>query len=311
MKKKLIDEKNSTQSSSHSHSIGFIGLGHMGAPMATNLLKNKYKVFVYDVSEKAIQPLLSNGAIAVKSLQEMALHSDVIITMVQTADQVKKICLGNAGLFNHLNKNALVIDCSSIDIESSRELHETAKSLGIAMCDAPVSGGVVAATNGTLTFMVGGEEKNFKRAESVLSAMGKKIIYAGKAGSGAAAKICNNMILGISMIAVSEAFVLADRLGLSPEKLFEISSNASGACWSLTQYCPWPNILPNVPSSHDYQPGFTAKMMLKDLHLSQSAAESAHVNTPLGKRALELYDQFVKTNEKEIDFSGIIQMLSK
>ncbi|EKD92148.1 MAG: hypothetical protein ACD_29C00156G0002 [uncultured bacterium] len=291
--------------------IGFIGLGHMGNPMVQNLLKNNYKVKVFDIDDQAIKPLIVLGAISAKNPAEIAQNTDVVITMLQTGEQVKQCCLGDQGIFAHVKSDTLFIDCSSIDVHTSRELHVAAKSKYITMCDAPVSGGVLAAQNATLTFMVGGDEKNFESAKNILTAMGKKIIYAGLAGSGAAAKICNNMLLGISMIAVSEAFVLADKLGLDAQKLFEISSNASGQCWSLTNYCPWPNILPNVPSSHDYQPGFTAKMMLKDLHLSQDAASMVNAATPLGKHAMELYAQFVKSNADEIDFSGIIQMLLK
>jgi len=290
--------------------IGFIGLGHMGFPMVKNLLKNNYVVKVYDLNTAAISSLIAVGATAATSPAEIANNADVVLTMLQTGDQVKQSCLGEQGIFAQLKKTALYIDCSSIDIQSSRELHAAAKANHIAMCDAPVSGGVIAAQNATLTFMVGGDENNFTRAQPILNAMGKKIIYAGLAGNGVAAKICNNMILGISMIAVSEAFVLADKLGLAPEKLFEISSNASGQCWSLTNYCPWPNILPNVPSSHGYQPGFSAKMMLKDLRLSQEAATTAQAETPLGKRAMQIYDQFIDNYPGEIDFSGIIQMLA-
>ncbi|MCX7124846.1 MAG: 3-hydroxyisobutyrate dehydrogenase [Gammaproteobacteria bacterium] len=289
--------------------IGFIGLGHMGTPMVKNLLKNNYTVKVYDVFDKAINNLMSDGAIAAKSLAEIAKNSDVVITMLQTGDQVIQCCTGKKGIFEHLKSSALFVDCSSIDVKSSRELHIQAKLQGIAMLDSPVSGGVAAAEAGTLTFMVGGDKINFTHAQPILNAMGKKIIYAGSDGNGVAAKICNNMILGVSMIAVSEAFALANKLGLDAEKLFEISSNASGQCWSLTSYCPWPNILPNVPSSNNYQPGFTAKMMLKDLHLSQDAAEQVNAATPLGKHAMELYQEFVESNAAEIDFSGIIRML--
>lgn len=292
--------------------IGFVGLGHMGTPMVKNLLKHPYSVTVFDLVDDVVNALVALGATRAHSMADIATDADVVFTMLQTGEQVKKCCLGDEGIFSHLNKkNALYIDCSSIDIQTSRELHVVAKSRDIAMCDAPVSGGVVAAQNATLTFMVGGDEQHFNQAQTILSAMGKKIIYAGLAGSGAAAKICNNMILGISMIGVCEAFVLAEKLGLDAKKLFEISSNASGQCWSLTQYCPSPNILPNVPSSHDYQPGFTAKMMLKDLQLSQDAASTVHAETPLGKHAMELYAQFVRASQGEIDFSGIIQMLEK
>src|SRR3990167_4380077 len=272
--------------------IGFIGLGHMGNPMVKNLIKNNYQVNVFDLSNEAMRVLATAGAQPVESITELAQHADVVITMLQTGDQVRQVCLGKEGIFANLKRNALYIDSSSIAVDSSREIHGEATSLGIAMLDAPVSGGVAAATAGSLTFMVGGEMVDFEQAQPMLSAMGKKIIYAGPAGSGVAAKICNNMLLAISMIGVSEAFTLGEKLGLNPKKLFEISSNASGQCWSLTQYCPFPGILPEVPSSHDYQPGFTAKMMLKDLALSQEAAKTAAVTTPLGKQAMELYEKF-------------------
>jgi len=223
---------------------------------------------------------------------------------------VSACCLGDEGFFSLLKSSTLYIDSSSVDIESSRSLHIKAQSMGIKMLDAPVSGGVAAAESATLTFMVGGDQLLFDRAKPLLGAMGKNIIHAGGATSGAAAKICNNMLLGISMIAVSEAFVLAERLGLDAKKLYEISSNASGQCWSLTQYCPVPNIMPDVPSSHQYKPGFTAKMMLKDLNLSQSAALTAEIETPLGHHARELYQSFVDQGNAEIDFSGIIKMLA-
>ncbi len=290
--------------------IGFIGLGHMGFPMVQNLLKYNYTVIVYDISPEAIAHAVAAGATAADNVADLTQKSDIVFTMLQTGEQVKKVCLGDQGIFSNINKEGLYIDSSSIDIHSSRELHAAAKSHDIAMIDAPVSGGVAAAGAGTLTFMVGGEEKDFEQSKKILSVLGKKIIYAGSAGTGVAAKMCNNMLLGISMIGVSEAFILADQLGLSPQKLFEISNNASGQCWSLTQYCPWPGILPNAPASHHYQPGFTAKMMLKDLALSQDAAKTAAVTTPLGKHAMELYEKFSEASP-EMDFSGIVQYLKK
>lgn len=287
--------------------IGFIGLGHMGIPMVKNLIANQFQVTVYDVMENAVKEAVSYGAISGDSAAMCAKESEVVFTMLQTGAQVKSTCIGEKGVFSQLNNNGLFIDCSSIDIQTSRELHEIARSRGIAMCDAPVSGGVAGAHHKTLTFMVGGAEENFHLAMPYLNAMGKNIIYAGDSGSGVAAKICNNMMLGISMIAVCEAFGLANQLGLDPHKLFEISSRASGQCWSLTHYCPWPHILPDVPSSHDYQPGFSAKMMLKDLKLSQDAAAVSHAITPLGKQAMELYETFVAGQSSEIDFSGIMK----
>ncbi len=291
--------------------IAFIGLGHMGNPMVKNLLKNNYSVKVYDLSKEAIANLAKAGAIAANSVADVVKNADVVITMLQTGQQVKQVCFDKDGIFLNIKKSAMLIECSSIDVASSRAVHEQAKAQAISMVDAPVSGGVMGAQKGTLTFMVGGNDKDFERAKIILNAMGKKIIYAGQGGSGAAAKICNNMVLAISMTAISEAFVLADRLDLAPEKLFEICSNASAQCWSLTSYCPWPGILPDAPSSHDYKPGFNAKMMLKDLNLSQDAAESVHLTTPLAKLTTQLYQKLVESEYGEEDFSAIIRLIEK
>lgn len=290
--------------------IGFIGLGHMGRPMAENLLKAGYSLSVYDVVSDAEKSLVELGAISCHSLVDVVNAVDCVITMIQTGEQVKEVCLSQQGIFKHLKRGALYIDCSSIDIEVSRELHAIAKEHHIAMLDAPVSGGVLGAQNKTLTFMVGGEASNYERALPLLQNMGKKIIHAGAAGNGQAAKICNNLLLGISMVGVSEAFSLAEKLGLSSSKFFEISSNSSGQCWAMTSYCPAPGVLENVPSSHDYEPGFMAKMMLKDLHLAQTAASLSHAYTPLGALTTGLYEEYVKSGYGEKDFSAIIQMIS-
>lgn len=291
--------------------IGFIGLGHMGNPMATNLLKAKHSLYVYDVMPQSVKALQSLGAIACDSVAEVCKQTEMVITMVQTSQQVKSICLGSDGIFAHVHSDALYIDSSSIDINETQNLHLSAKEAGIAMLDAPVSGGVAGATAATLTFMVGGEEKNFNRAHAILQNMGKRIIHAGPAGRGQAAKICNNLLLGISMIGVCEAFNLAEELGLDTEKFFEISSNASGQCWSMTSYCPVPGILENVPANNDYKPGFTANMMLKDLRLAESAAENVNAALPLGSLAMELYTLYVNHGFSEKDFSGIINFLKK
>lgn len=290
--------------------IGFIGLGHMGNPMARNLLKAKYEVTVYDIVPDAMQALVDHGAKSAISIEEVASDADVIFIMLQDGQQVKETCLGENGLFVNANKNSLIIDSSSIDITVTQELHQTANELGIGLLDAPVSGGVSGAEAATLTIMVGGEEHHFNQAKPILEKIGKKIIYAGSGGSGQAAKICNNLILGISMIAVSEGFTLADKLGLDLKKFFEISSNASGQCWSMTSYCPVPGILEKAPASNDYQPGFMAKMMLKDLMLAMQAAESVNAATPLGAVSAELYSLFVNQGNGEIDFSGIIKMIA-
>src|SRR3990167_2380982 len=290
--------------------IGFIGLGKMGAPMAHNLLKAGMALTVYDVMPDAVQAMVADGAKAAKSVADVATGMDAVFTMVQTGQQVSDLCLGEDGIFKHIPKSALYIDCSSIDIVTTKSLHEEAKKIGLAMLDAPVSGGVAGAAAGSLTIMTGGDEAVFKPAEPVLQKLGKKIIYAGQAGSGQAAKICNNMLLAISMIGVSEAFVLAEKLGLDPKKFFEISSNASGQCWSMTSYCPVPGILENVPANKDYAPGFMAKMMLKDLRLAQHAAEAVDATMPLGAVATELYELYVNQGYGEKDFSGIINLIA-
>jgi 3-hydroxyisobutyrate dehydrogenase len=290
--------------------IGFIGLGHMGQPMAINLLKAGFAVHVYDVVPDAVKAVAEQGGKAEQRIADMADKCDVIITMVQTGKQVEGVCLGESGIFAHLGKDKLFIDCSSIDIVTTRTLHEEATKRGINMLDAPVSGGVAGATAGTLTMMVGGSTANFERAQPFLNVLGKKIIHAGAPGSGQAAKICNNLLLGISMIGVCEAFTLAEKLGLEPKKFFEISSNASGQCWSMTSYCPVPDIIDNVPSNRHYEPGFMAKMMLKDLRLAQHAAEAVSTAIPIGAVTAELYDLYVNQGHGEKDFSGIINLIS-
>jgi len=290
--------------------IGFIGLGHMGHPMVRNLLKAGYKVYVYDVMPSAVQAAVSDGAIA-SSLEALPENTDVIISSVQTGQQVSEICLSEMGIFSPHFSGKLFIDCSSIDIVTTRALHEEARKRDIAMLDAPVSGGVAGANAGTLTFMVGSSDADFERARPIFEKMGKKIIHAGDAGSGQAAKICNNLALAISMVGVCEAFSLAKKLGLDQKKFFEISSNSSGQCWSMTSYCPVPNIIENVPSNNDYKPGFMAKMMLKDLRLAHHAAEIVNSPIPLGAAVTELYELFVNQGGGEIDFSGIIRFLAK
>jgi 3-hydroxyisobutyrate dehydrogenase len=289
--------------------IGFIGLGHMGQPMVLNLLKAGYEVHVYDVNPQATATLVKAGAVAEKSIVALADIADAFITMVQTGEQVRDIYLSHDGLFSRLKQDNLYIDCSSIDIVTTRALHAAASERKVTLVDAPVSGGVAGAMAATLTIMVGGTDNHFKRAEPILSLLGKKIVHAGVGGSGQAAKICNNLLLGISMIGVSEAFALAEKLGLEANKFFEISANASGQCWSMTSYCPVPGLVEAAPSNRDYQPGFTAKMMLKDLRLGQHAAEAVSASIPLGAAATELYELFVNKGNGELDFSGIIKFI--
>lgn len=285
--------------------IGFIGLGHMGLPMAINLIKSGHSVMGFDLQKQAMETLRASGGSTTDDLQELVKQQEVIITMLQTGQQVKQVCLGDKGWYA-AGAGLLHIDCSSIDVQSSRMLHEQAQKNHLRSVDAPVSGGVSGARAGTLTFMVGGSEENFNQALPLLSAMGKKIIYTGAAGSGQAAKICNNMILGISMIGISEAFVLARKLGLSDQKLFEVVNSSSGQCWAMSNYAPVPDVLPNVPANNDYQPGFTAAMMLKDLLLSQSSAADAGVETILGQQAAALYQQFIDAGNGDIDFSAVV-----
>lgn len=301
----------SSENDAKNTAVAFIGLGHMGYPMAQNLLRAGFKLRVYDIDKNRGRGLTKLGAYVADTIADAVSDVDIVITMVQTGNQVCEICLSDKGVFNSVKPHILYIDCSSIDIIKTQSLHEAAHLHHIAMLDAPVSGGVAGAEGASLTFMVGGESNHFERAQAIFKAMGKKIVHAGSAGSGQAAKICNNLLLGISMIGVSEAFTLAERLGLDPKKFYEISSNASSQCWSITSYCPVPNIIKNVPANNDYRPGFMAKMMLKDLYLGQHAAEVANVSIPLGSLATELYKLFVGAGFGDMDFSGIINFIGK
>lgn len=289
--------------------IGFIGLGHMGLPMATNLVNAGFAVTGYDLQSESLEKFANAGGLKATSIAELATDQDVLITMLQTGEQVKAVCLGTNGLFAHASAKTLFIDCSSIDVQSSRELHQQAENHHMLSVDAPVSGGVRGAESASLTVMIGGSNTAFEKARTILCHIGKTLIHTGEPGSGQAAKICNNMILGISMIAISEAFVLAKQLGLTPQKLFEVVTNASGQCWAMSHYAPVPGVLENVPANHGFQPGFTAAMMLKDLRLSQNSADSVGVNTPLGKVATELYAQFNCKKNSLLDFSAIIQLI--
>ncbi len=289
--------------------ITWIGLGHMGAPMALNLVKAGYTVHGYDVQPEAANALASQGLHPVTDLKAAIQSSDAVFTMVQTGEQVKAVCLSLDGIFENLSKEAIYIDCSSIDIQASKTLHAFAKEKKLKMLDAPVSGGVTGAAAATLTMMVGGDKTLFETMQPVFQKLGKNIVHAGDAGSGQAAKICNNLILGISMIAVCEGFSLAEKLGLDAKTFFDISSVSSGQCWSMTNYCPSPDILPNVPSSHGYSPGFMAKMMLKDLKLAKAAAGFAKAYTPLCNDAESLYERLVADGQGEQDFSVMLPWL--
>ncbi len=289
--------------------IGFIGLGNMGLPMAQNLIKAGHQVEGVDVNPAAIEKLKSAGGVSVETAKIAAARADVVITMLPAGQQVREVYLGVGGIVENANEGTLLIDCSTIDVETARAVAAVAAQKRLLMLDAPVSGGVGGATAGTLTFMVGGSEQAFVRAESILQKMGKTIVHAGGPGNGQAAKICNNMILGVSMIAVSEAFVLAEQLGLDHQKLFDIASKSSGQCWSLTSYCPVPGPVPASPANRDYQAGFTAAMMLKDLNLAQSAAHASGAHTELGAQAARIYSRYVESGEAGRDFSGIIRFI--
>jgi 3-hydroxyisobutyrate dehydrogenase len=289
--------------------IGFIGLGNMGLPMAQNLIKAGHQIEGVDVNPAAVARLKAAGGVSVETAKVAAARADVVITMLPSGNEVREVYLGAGGIVEDANAGTLLIDCSTIDVETARAVAAEAEKKGLMMLDAPVSGGVTGATAATLTFMVGGSTQAFTRAESILQKMGKTIVHAGGPGNGQAAKICNNMILGISMIAVSEAFVLAEQLGLDHQKLFDISSKSSGQCWSLTSYCPVPGPVPASPANRDYQPGFTAAMMLKDLNLSQAAAKAAGAKTELGAAAARIYSRYAESGEAGRDFSGIIRFI--
>ncbi|MCX7116967.1 MAG: 3-hydroxyisobutyrate dehydrogenase [Legionellales bacterium] len=290
--------------------IGFVGLGHMGLPMAINLVKAGHTVTGFDLQAQALESLKAAGGLVAKTLVEAALGKDVVITMLQTGLQVREVCLGAHGLMASAGDNALLIDCSTIDVQSSRLIHQQAALMNLVSVDAPVSGGVIGAAEGKLTFMVGGAQFAYDKAHPILSLMGQKIIHTGIAGSGQAAKICNNMILGISMIAISEAFTLAKQLGLEPDKLFEVVNHSSGQCWAMSRYVPVPGLLDNVPANRNYAPGFTTAMMLKDLRLSQTSAESVGLETLMGKQATAMYQAFYEDGKGELDFSAIIKAIA-
>ncbi|MGA7324505.1 MAG: 3-hydroxyisobutyrate dehydrogenase [Rhodomicrobium sp.] len=289
--------------------IGFIGLGNMGAPMAANLVKAGHKLRVFDLSPEALSKLAGTGAEACPTSSEVARGAEAVITMLPAGQQVRETYLGPKGLIAAASTGTLLIDCSTIDVTTAREVSAAASAAGLEMVDAPVSGGVGGAQAATLTFMAGGSETAFARAQPILASMGKAVVHAGGPGNGQAAKICNNMILGISMIAVSEAFALGEKLGLSYQTLFDIASKSSGQCWSLTTYCPVPGPVPASPANRDYAPGFTVAMMLKDLKLAQEASRHTGANTPLGAEAAALYGLFDSHGNGAKDFSAIFNFL--
>ncbi|HWV97358.1 MAG TPA: 3-hydroxyisobutyrate dehydrogenase [Xanthobacteraceae bacterium] len=286
--------------------IAFIGLGNMGGPMAANLVKAGHKVAGFDLVEASREAAKAAGVSVAATAVDAVKGADVVVTMLPAGKHVLSVW---TEILPSVAKGALLIDCSTIDVESAVAAHGLAEKAGVASVDAPVSGGVGGAQGATLTFMCGGDDKAFAAAKPILEKMGKKIVHCGKAGAGQAAKICNNMILGISMIGVCEAFTLAEKLGLSHQALFDVASTSSGQCWSLTTYCPVPGPVPTSPANNDYKPGFAAALMLKDLRLSQAASRAAGAATPLGAHAEEIYAAFEKAGHGGVDFSGIIHHL--
>jgi 3-hydroxyisobutyrate dehydrogenase len=286
--------------------IGFIGLGNMGAPMAANLVKSGGHVRGFDIVPAARDASARDGVQIVANARSAVEDAEVIITMLPGGEHV--LAVWN-DIVPRARQGTLFIDCSTIDVASARKAHALAAARGIATLDAPVSGGVGGAKAATLTFMVGGSEHAFARGKPVLEHMGKRIVHCGEAGNGQVAKICNNLILGASMIAVSEAFVLGEKLGLSHQALFDVVSGSSGQCWSLTSYCPVPGPVPASPANNDYQAGFTAALMLKDLNLAKQAAQSAGVAAALGAHAGEIYAQFAEQGRSAQDFSAIVNLV--
>lgn len=287
--------------------IAFIGLGHMGGGMAPNLVKAGHEVQAFDLVPEAVQRAAEGGCIPAKSAADAVKDADVVITMLPAAKHVRTVF--HEDIAPNAKPGTLLIDCSTIDVASAREVGEGLGQLGFDFLDAPVSGGIAAAAGGSLTFMVGGTDKQFERARLFLEPMAKAVIHAGSLGAGQAAKICNNMILGATMIVTCEAFVLAQKLGLDPQVFFDISSKASGQSWSMTSYAPVPGVGPETPADHDYEGGFAAALMLKDLKLAADAAKSVGAYTPVGGEAEELYQRFVDRGGGSKDFSGIIKMI--
>ena len=287
--------------------IAFIGLGNMGGGMAANLAKAGHDVRAFDLSADALDKAKSAGCLPADSAAAAAQGAEAVVTMLPAGKHVAQVY--EEALFGAAAPGTLLIDCSTIDVTTAKKVAEAAAAKGLAAVDAPVSGGIAAAAGGTLTFMVGGSAEAFARAEPILQCMGKAVIHAGPSGSGQAAKICNNMLLGATMVATCEAFLLAKKLGLDPQTFFDISSVSSGQSWSMTSYCPLPGVGPETPADRGYQGGFAAGLMLKDLKLAVQAASDADASVPMGAEAMSLYQAFANAGNAGLDFSGIIRML--
>ncbi len=288
-------------------SIAFIGLGNMGLPMAQNLIKAGHQVRGFDLADAQVAALVAAGGEAAATAAASVEGAELVVTMLPTGEHVRAVYAES--IIGRVPAGTLLIDCSTIDVASARQVAGDAAAAGLAMIDAPVSGGTAGAEGGTLTFMVGGDPEDFERAKPFLEAMGKTIVLAGGSGNGQAAKICNNMMLAINMIGQCESFAMAEKLGLDTAKLFEISSKSSGQSWAMTTYCPIPGLVESAASNRDFKPGFSAAMMLKDLGLAQDAAKQTTASTPLGQQALNQFTQFVEQGNGDVDFSGIVRMI--
>ena len=289
--------------------IGFIGVGNMGGPMARNLVAAGHALKVFDLDEEKVNFVVQAGATSAVSVAEAAAGVEIIVTMLPAGRHVRSVYGGGEGVLANADGGTLLIDSSTIDVDSARAVHADALAAGFDMLDAPVSGGVAGAESAALTFMCGGADATFAAAKAILEQMGKNVVHAGPAGNGQVAKICNNMILGATMIVTGEAFIMAERLGLEAQKLFDIVSTSSGQSWAMTTYCPVPGPVPTSPANRDYQPGFTVAMMAKDLRLAQEAAQGARAATPMGAAAAAVYALFENAGNGEFDFSGVINMI--
>ena len=285
--------------------IAFIGLGHMGLPMARNLLNAGHSLSVFDLVASAVNALAAQGARAASSAADAVSGAEVVISMLPASRHVEGLYLADAGLLSTIAPGSLVLECSTIAPEAARKVHQAAAARGIALLDAPVSGGTAGAAAGTLTFMVGGEAATLERARPILANMGKNIFHAGPAGAGQVAKVCNNQLLAVHMIGTAEAMALGVANGLDPATLAEIMRQSSGGNWSLEKYNPWPGVMPNAPASKDYRDGFAAALMTKDLGLAQEAAQTTASSTPMGALALQLYRLLLKQGHGQLDFSAV------
>lgn len=286
--------------------IGFIGLGNMGLPMASNLVKAGHEVLGFDTSPDILHAAKEADIITCASAVDAASEAETVITMLPNGEILLSVL---SEILPVTPKGALLIDCSTVDVESAKQFHASAKTAGLGSIDAPVSGGIGGATSGTLTFMIGGSEADCKRAEPILEIMGSKQVRCGEGSAGQAAKICNNMLLATTMVGVGEAFSLGKKLGLEPQALYDVMSTSSGSCWSINTYCPVPGVGPTTPADNDYKPGFASSLMIKDATLAQVAAEASGQATPMGAHALELYKEFAAQSGEDLDFSGIITWL--